>query len=141
MFASSPSTLSLRTPILGATVLALGLGWGSAQAQGAAAPMDHSQHGAHSAAAADSPAAPQAAAAADPAAVLTPGEITRVDARGAKLTIRHGEITNLGMPAMTMVFGLKDSTQLAQFKPGDQVRFHVEDAQGQLLITHIEAAH
>lgn len=139
MFASSPSTLSLRTPALGATLLALGLAWGSAQAQGAAAPMDHSQHGAHGAAAADAPAAP--AAAADPAAVLTPGEITRVDARGARLTIRHGDITNLGMPAMTMVFALKDSAQLAQFKPGDQVRFHVEDAQGQLLITHIEAVH
>jgi len=141
MFASSPSTRSLRTPALAATLLALGLAWGSAQAQGAAAPMDHSQHGAHGAAVADSPAAPAAAAAADPATVLTPGEITRVDARSAKLTIRHGDITNLGMPAMTMVFALQDRTQLAQFKPGDQVRFHAEETQGQLLITHIEAAH
>ncbi|MDH1704066.1 copper-binding protein [Comamonas terrigena] len=136
MFASSPFQLSLRTPALAATLLALGLAWGSAQAQGAAASMDHSQHGAHGAVAADAP-----AAAADTSTLLTSGEITRVDARSAKLTIRHGDITNLGMPAMTMVFALQDRTQLAQFKPGDQVRFHAEEAQGQLLITHIEAAH
>lgn len=128
---------------LGTTALVLGLSWGSAQAQSAAAPMDHSQHGAHSAHAA-APAAPTAsaapAAATDPAMVLTNGEITRVDARSGKLTIRHGDITNLGMPAMTMVFALQDSARAAQFQPGNPVRFHVEDVQGQLLITHIEAA-
>jgi Cu/Ag efflux protein CusF len=136
MFFSPSTFLPSRTPALGAALLILGLAWGNAQAQGAAAPMDHSQHGAHSAVAADAP-----AAATDTSSLLTSGEITRVDARSARLTIRHGDITNLGMPAMTMVFVLQDRTQLAQFKPGDQVRFHAEDTQGQLLITHIEAAH
>lgn len=136
MFFSPATRLSYRPPALGATLLALGLAWGSAQAQSAEPTMDHSQHGAHSAVAADAP-----AAATDTSSLLTSGEITRVDARSARLTIRHGDITNLGMPAMTMVFVLQDRAQLAQFKPGDQVRFHAEDAQGQLLITHIEAAH
>ena len=80
--------------------------------------------------------APMAAAAAD--AVMTAGEITRVDKRGSKLTIRHAEIKNLDMPPMTMVFGLKDATQIAQFNAGDKVRFHVQDEGGSLTITRIE---
>ena len=90
----------------------------------------HSGHGDHSAAVATAPGTE---------AVLTAGEVTRVDARSGKLTIRHEEIKNLGMPPMTMVFGLKDAAQAAQFKPGDKVRFHVEDNNGALTITRIKA--
>ena len=100
--------------------------------------QDHSHHG--SAASTSAAASPAAGPAADAAAVMTAGEITRVDTRTGKFTIRHEEIKNLGMPPMTMVFGLKDAAQAAQFKPGDKVRFHVEDNNGALTITRIEAA-
>lgn len=100
---------------------------------------DHASHGSAAPAAAAAPvSAPMAAAAAD--AVMTAGEITRVDKRGSKLTIRHEDIKNLDMPAMTMVFGLKDATQVAQFNPGDKVRFHLQDEGGSLTITRIERA-
>lgn len=90
-------------------------------------PADHSSHK-----------APVASAAAG--AALTEGVITRVDARSGKLTIRHGEIANLGMPPMTMVFGLKDPAQAQTLQPGTKVVFRVEDTGGgNLLITHIEA--
>ncbi|MEZ2739931.1 copper-binding protein [Comamonas jiangduensis] len=90
-------------------------------------PADHSSH-----------AAPIASVAAG--AALTEGVITRVDARSGKLTIRHGEIANLGMPPMTMVFGLKDPAQAQTLQPGTKVVFRVEDTGGgNLLITHIEA--
>ena len=72
-------------------------------------------------------------------AVMTAGEITRVDARSGKLSIRHEEIKNLDMPAMTMVFGLKDPALAAQFKPGDKVLFHAEDNNGALTITRIQS--
>ena len=72
-------------------------------------------------------------------AVMTAGEITRVDARNGKLSIRHEEIKNLDMPAMTMVFGLKDPALAAQFKPGDKVLFHAEDNNGTLTITRIQS--
>ena len=72
-------------------------------------------------------------------AVMTAGEITRVDARNGKLSIRHEEIKNLDMPAMTMVFGLKDPALAAQFKPGDKVLFHAEDNNGALTITRIQS--
>ncbi|MDH1765412.1 copper-binding protein [Comamonas aquatica] len=104
------------------------LGMTTAQAQ------DHASH--HAPAAAVSSPAP--AAAPDPA--LTEGVITRVDTRSGKLTIRHGAITHLDMPPMTMVFGLQDAQQAAQFKPGDPVRFRVEDQAGTLVITRIQPA-
>lgn len=104
------------------------LGMTTAQAQ------DHASHHAPAAVATS----PAPAAAADPA--LTEGVITRVDARSGKLTIRHGAITHLDMPPMTMVFGLQDAQQAAQFKPGDQVRFRVEDQAGTLVITRIQPA-
>lgn len=93
--------------------------------------QDHTGHAGHGAAPAAS------AASAD---VMTAGEITRVDARTGKLTIRHEEIKNLDMPAMTMVFTLKESAQPASFKPGDKVLFHAEDDSGSLTITRIQPA-
>lgn len=108
--------------------LLLSLATAQAQAQ------DHASH--HAPAATASSPAP--AAAPDPA--LTEGVITRVDTRSGKLTIRHGAITHLDMPPMTMVFGLQDAQQAAQFKPGDPVRFRVEDQAGTLVITRIQPA-
>src|SRR5690606_21166552 len=84
---------------------ATALGWLLAATPALAQPAaDHSAH-------ATQAAAPSAAPIAAPSADLTEGIITRVDARSGKLTIRHGEITNLGMPPMTMVFALKDPVQ------------------------------
>ena len=106
----------------------------TAQAQAQAQAQDHASHHAPATAAAS----PAPAAAPDPA--LTEGVITRVDVRSGKLTIRHGAITHLDMPPMTMVFGLQDAQQAAQFKPGDPVRFRVEDQAGTLVITRIQPA-
>ncbi|MFD2756006.1 copper-binding protein [Comamonas terrae] len=97
-----------------------------------AAAQDHSSHAGHGA----------TPAAAGQDTVLTAGEITRVDTRGGKLTIRHEDIRNLDMPAMTMVFALKNPGAAADFKAGDKVLFHAEDDGGTLSITHInKAAH
>lgn len=107
--------------------------------------QDHSAHAGHGAAATaaaapPAPTATPAAAGSTADAVMTAGDITRVDARSGKLTIRHDDIQNLNMPAMTMVFSLKDPAQATQYKPGDKVRFHAEDNNGALLITRIKLA-
>ena len=107
--------------------------------------QDHSAHAGHGAAATaaaapPAPTATPAAAGSTADAVMAAGDITRVDARSGKLTIRHDDIQNLNMPAMTMVFSLKDPAQATQYKPGDKVRFHAEDNNGALLITRIELA-
>ena len=91
----------------------------------------HASHGDHSAAVATAPGTE---------AVLTAGEVTRVDARSGKLTIRHEEIKNLDMPPMTMVFALAESAKPAAIKAGDKVLFHAEEKEGALIITRIQPA-
>lgn len=69
---------------------------------------------------------------------LTPGEIRKVDAVASKVTIKHGDIKNLDMPAMTMVFQVRDPVLLAQVKAGDAVRFHAERGDGTFIVTRME---
>ena len=48
-------------------------------------------------------------------AEMTGGEIRKVDKDAKKLTIKHGPMPDLDMPAMTMVFQVKDPALLEQF--------------------------
>jgi Cu/Ag efflux protein CusF len=83
----------------------------------------------------------QLAAAATPGgAQLTDGEIRKVDKDAKKITIRHGPIVNLDMPAMTMVFQVKDPAILDQVKAGDRIRFAADKAGGAYTVTQIEVA-
>ena len=69
---------------------------------------------------------------------LADGEIRKVDKDAAKLTIRHGEIKNLAMAPMTMVFRVQDNAMLDKVKAGDKVQFAVEKVGGMLTVTAIE---
>jgi Cu/Ag efflux protein CusF len=71
---------------------------------------------------------------------LADGEVRKVDKDAKKLTIKHGPIPNLEMPAMTMVFQVKDAQMLEQVKPGDKVRFEAQKLGGAFTVTRIEAA-
>jgi Cu(I)/Ag(I) efflux system protein CusF len=73
--------------------------------------------------------------AADP---LSEGEIRKIDKGTARLTIQHGELKNLGMPPMTMVFQLKDKSRLPTLKVGDKVRFRAEMEGTSYVVTVIE---
>jgi len=73
-------------------------------------------------------------------AALTDGEIRKVDKDAKKITIKHGPIRNLDMPAMTMVFQVKDPDMLGQVKAGDKVKFAAESLGGAFTVTKIEAA-
>jgi Cu/Ag efflux protein CusF len=84
--------------------------------------------------------AAQATPAAAVAAEMATGEVRKIDKNAAKLTLKHGEIKNLGMPPMTMVFNVKDKAVLDQFKTGDKVRFKVVDDAGKYTVTDIELA-
>jgi len=72
---------------------------------------------------------------------MTDAEVRKVDKDAQKLTLRHGAIANLDMPAMTMVFRVSDPALLDNVKVGDKVRFHAEKVGGQLTVTRIEANH
>lgn len=71
---------------------------------------------------------------------MADGEVRRVDAANNKITLKHGEIKNLNMSPMTMVFEAKDPKMLQAVKPGDKVRFRAEQVGGVLTVTSIEAA-
>lgn len=71
---------------------------------------------------------------------LSEGEVRKIDKEAKKITIRHGPIKNLDMPAMTMVFQVKDPAMLDQVKTGDKVRFSAEKAGGAYSVTTIQPA-
>ena len=74
------------------------------------------------------------------AQTLTDGEVRKVDKDAKKITIRHGPMPSLDMPAMTMVFQVKDPTMLEQVKAGDKVKFEAEKLGGAFTVTKIEQA-
>jgi len=72
------------------------------------------------------------------AADMTEGEIRKVDKDTKKITIKHGEIKNLDMPGMTMLFQVKDPAMLDVIKPGDKVKFRAEKVGGGIVVTEIQ---
>ncbi|HKO89233.1 MAG TPA: copper-binding protein [Burkholderiales bacterium] len=85
-----------------------------------------------------SDAAPVAQAQAPATQSLTDGEVRKVDKATGKLTLRHGELKNLDMPSMTMVFQVSDATVLDRLKVGDKVRFSADRVNGAITVTAIE---
>jgi len=79
-------------------------------------------------------------AASDASATPTDGEVRKVDLETKKLTLKHGEIKNLNMPGMTMVFQVKDPAMLDKLRTGDKVRFTAEKINGAFTVTTLEAA-
>jgi Cu(I)/Ag(I) efflux system protein CusF len=73
-------------------------------------------------------------------APLAEGEVRKVDKEAKKITLRHGPIEKLKMPAMSMVFQVKDPAVLDQVRAGDKVRFQADKVNGQYWVTHIEPA-
>jgi Cu/Ag efflux protein CusF len=71
-------------------------------------------------------------------AELSDGEVRKIDKETKKITIRHGPLKNLDMPAMTMVFQVKDPAMLEQVKAGDKIRFSAEKAGGAYIVTTIQ---
>lgn len=74
------------------------------------------------------------------ASAMSSGEVKKIDKDAGKITIKHGPLANLGMPAMTMVFHVKDAVMLDQVKQGDQINFVAEKVNSALTVTEIEVA-
>lgn len=67
----------------------------------------------------------------------TDGEVRKIDKAQARITLRHGEIKQLDMPPMTMVFRAKDNKLLDGLAVGDKVKFAAEKIDGQYVVTQI----
>lgn len=69
---------------------------------------------------------------------MAEGEVRKVDKDASKVTLKHGEIKSLEMPAMTMVFTVKDKAMLDSVKAGDKVRFKVVNDAGKFTVTEMQ---
>ena len=77
-----------------------------------------------------------AATAAEP----TEAEVRKVDLGARKITLKHGEIKNLEMPPMTMVFQVSNPALLGGIKTGDKVRFTADKVNGAYTVLTLEPA-
>ncbi len=67
-------------------------------------------------------------------------EVRKVDKDTGKITLKHGEIKNLDMPPMTMVFKAKDPALLDKVKAGDKVSFTADQINGTYTVLSLEAS-
>jgi Cu/Ag efflux protein CusF len=91
-----------------------------------AAPASSADHAAHHPAAATAP--------------QSEGEVLKVDREQGKVTLRHGPLANLDMPAMTMVFKAANPKLLAGLTEGEKVKFTAEKTNGAITVTAIQVA-
>lgn len=82
--------------------------------------------------------APAAAPVATGALPWAEAEVRRVDAGAGAVTLRHGDIRNLDMPPMTMVFRTRDPKVLEGIKAGDKVRFTADRIDGTYTVLSME---
>ena len=81
-----------------------------------------------------------AAATTASAGEMTDGEVRKVDIEAGKVTLKHADIKSLDMPAMTMVFVVKDKAMLDKLKTGDKIKFKVVNDGGKFTLTEIQPA-
>lgn len=73
-------------------------------------------------------------------APLTEGQVKKVDKAAGELVIQHGQLDSIGMPAMTMAFGVADKAWLGKLKVGDRIRFAAEIKSGNAIVSRYEMA-
>ena len=96
------------------------------------AQMDHaSMHGAAKPGGA-------AAMAASPTAdtALVEGLVKKVDKSKATVTLAHGAMN--GMPPMTMIYKVKETSLLAKLAVGQKIRFATDPADGGMTVSRFE---
>ena len=71
---------------------------------------------------------------------MSEGIVRKVDKASGKVTIAHGPLSNLKMPAMTMVFRVKDATWLDRMPVDSTIRFQADSINGVLTIVRFESA-
>ena len=65
------------------------------------------------------------------------GEVKRIDPEAGKVTLKHGEIKSIDMPAMQMAFRVADANWLKNLQVGDKVSFSADKVGGQFTVTAI----
>lgn len=74
-----------------------------------------------------------------PSAALAQGRVDAVDRDKSRITLSHGPIPSVSMPAMTMGFLVEPPALLQGVQPGQQVEFDVVRRDGDLVVTTLRA--
>lgn len=111
-------------------LLVAALGLFALTAPPATAQVRHDMHGHPAAAASVTPA--------NATARMSDGTVRKIDKAGGKITITHGPLENLGMPAMTMAFRAGDATMLDKVREGDRIRFVAKRVEGVFSVKTLE---
>lgn len=67
--------------------------------------------------------------------------VVKTDIAGRMLTISHGAVKKIGMPAMTMTFPVADATHLKMLHKGDRVNIHVVNEGGTVKVVGFKMKH
>ena len=79
-----------------------------------------------------------ALSAAASAQALVDAEVRKVDKPAARITLKHSEIKEYDMPAMTGAYKVREPALLDKVQPGDRVRFSLDRVNNQYTITKID---
>lgn len=71
---------------------------------------------------------------------MVDGIVKKLNRGTGKVTLSHGPLQNLGMPAMTMEFAVKDAKWLNDLKEGARVRFLADRVDGAFTVVRLEPA-
>ena len=74
----------------------------------------------------------------EPQRYITTGEVQKVDMKTHTITLKHEPIKNLGAPAATKAFPVKNPDMLKKVKPGDKVLFSARNINGTVMISTLE---
>jgi Cu(I)/Ag(I) efflux system periplasmic protein CusF len=70
---------------------------------------------------------------------MASGEVRRIQADQSTITLKHGPISSISMPPMTMTFKVRDPALLGKVKVGDKVLFRAEVARdGTTYVTALD---
>jgi Cu(I)/Ag(I) efflux system periplasmic protein CusF len=61
---------------------------------------------------------------------LSNAEVVKVDRATGMVTLKHGELANIGMPAMTMAYKAKAAAMIQNAYAGEKVKVRVENVDG-----------
>lgn len=75
------------------------------------------------------------------AAVDVNVRVVKVDIPARQLTISHGAVKRIAMPAMSMTFPVADTTHLRMLNKGDRVNIHVVNEAGTATVTGFKMQH
>ncbi|WP_306043925.1 copper-binding protein [Mameliella sp. MMSF_3455] len=74
---------------------------------------------------------------AEGAHVMSSGTVTKIDTKWNKITIDHGPLENLDMPAMKMVFDVANPAMLDGLSEGAAISFVADRVNGKLTVTEL----